>query len=539
MSGPATTSASGTANRSLRIVTLALLLSLIAALAAGVHLAGSGGAVRQRLRQRHLGSARGLAALMRLERLQVGVDPSVLGDDPPPVAGILTYGRGIARASGPLPSTTLARQAFPEGVGYDLVSIAIDPRDWDDPERGIFTNPFKRGLRWQRGVCLSLFEQGDLVAEATAGVCIHGDSSRAFAEKSLRILLRPRYGASVAAHDLLPGALGDTLVLFNDGREILYASPISYEILRRIGCDAPRARPVRVLLNGRLLQRVFFLMEHVGDSYVRERVGHDHFDRINLKDEEHGHYESVLRLLWQFQPRRLSSVAGHIDVAGAINWVVGILFTACADSRQGIAYRDQREDRWRWVAWDFDWAFHEWPLPLWPSPDVVHDLLVPRGDLRAMMFAILMRDDPEYRRRLLAKVSLALNHELTPRWLDGLVAKYRAIARTYGGATTARALASLDRVERFLQERPAKLRAELREVFEVGEDHQLVVEVAAGCRVRIDGYDYDRDYRGRYFSGQEVDVVAADGCKVVTAEGEPVAGPVEVGASMVLRVVRR
>ncbi|GAB4164115.1 MAG: hypothetical protein Fur0037_29380 [Planctomycetota bacterium] len=508
---------------------VAALLSLLVAV--GIADPGkTAGAARsgEFLRQAQIRSSRVLEVLARLGLLGVEPDPSVFerGGNSEARRGLLRYAVRPATVSR-LPSTEFARRGLPGEFSFDLVSVAVDPKDWSDPRVGLDANPLERGRRWERGACVSLFEQGRLVRETMAGIRIHGDRSRTREEKSLRLILTPAYGASARAEDLLPGARGESLVLHDDARQLCFVNPIAYEIAAALGCDVPRTRPVRVMLNGRMLETIYFLTEHLSRGLVAAMLGHRDFLFVNEKpwprDEPKPEaYASRCPSRDRTAPCTMAGASRGVDVGGVIDWLAAVLFCAPHDCRQGVAYLDLEGDRrWRWIAWDMDWSFQPWPMDLVegdPKPaSFTEDLRRPIGDLRSALFGALMADDPEFRARMLERVRVMLSHELRPERLEAILERYRDIASRFGGGE--RVFDSLDRIEVFVRERPERLLAELQRVFDLGPLYACSVRVPQGCGVLIDGFPYDRDWSGRFFAGQRLCLEARGGVRGFRAGG--------------------
>ena len=514
-----------------RVVQLGLVLSLLFGFAVLWHVANAGRErvmAADKVRATEIGNRRALDMLVRTGSFFATPDPAVFepARSPTPHHGILEF-TTRPQPDIELPSTRLARATLgDEAVAYDVLSLAIDPEDWDDPVHGIYTHPFERGRDWQRGACLSLFTAGRLVAESTVGLRIHGGRSRRKHEKSLRLALTPAYGATVTTADLLPGAIGESLVVHNDRRALRYANPIAYRLAALVGCEVPRTRPLRLLINGELLDYTYFLTEHLDDSHFSDKLGHRKFSRVDerVRPKPRRYYSHYIRPLRR-QPALMRDAEQHVDVGAAIDWLTAILFCAPYDSRQGIAWLDHLGDaRWRWVVWDMDWSFQPWPETVIGERivprSVTADLMQPHEDIRTGLFSKLMADDPAFRRRLLARVSRALNHELTQPRLDAVLADYDAIARLYGGKGRANDLAAVETIAAFVAARPERLRDELRAQFDLGRVRTCAVRVPAGQSVTIDGYAYDTDWSGRYFEGQLIRVRRVDGGRGFAVDGQ-------------------
>lgn len=523
-----------------KVIALVVLFGALVGFAVEQHASGQGtrGATAS---HEQLGSARVFAAADQLRELQVIINEAAASGREGSARGILGYTRRINHAPGPMPSTEAARPMLEQLANVDVISVSIDPRDWNG-EKGIYDNFLKRGKNSHRGACLSMFAKGKLVAETTVGVCIHGGSSRYRSNKSLRLMLRSSYGATADSSDLLPGALGDSLVVHSDLRDLPFCNPIAYELMRRLGCDVPLTRPVKLLVNGESMRNVYFLTEHLSDSYLEEKLGHRQFVR---NDERGGRSPVYAKRTWKIE-RSGATVADFedsVDCDDLISWIAGVLFCAPYDNRQGISYLDWNTMRWRWVVWDLDWSFQPWPTEMNGEPvsgaNVTEHMMHPWGDMRSTMFSCFMPKHGEFRKRMLARVSMMLNHELGPEWLSALVARYRTIASVYRGPNGHRE--ELDQIEEFMRARPAVMRSELVDLFGAGPVYTCSVRVPKAASVIVDGHIYDQDITCHYFAGQEVLIRAAKGCvlRVPGSANEITAFKFLMDRNMSFEVIRR
>lgn len=462
------------------------------------------------LAHQQLGSARTWAAADNFWDFEVRVDKDAVRGEGSR-RGLLRYSRSTNGAREVLPSTSVARAAAAANPGRDLLSIVLDPRDWKG-EHGIYTNYEDRGRGSHRGGCLSMFAGGALRAESFVGVCIHGGRSRRHSEKSLRVMFEPEFGSRIAVSDLLPGALGRSLVVHNDRRQLPFCNPIAYEILGRLGCDVPKYRPIRLMVNGELMQRIYFLTEHYSDSYFEEKLGHR---QLLINDERGGRSRIYAKLLRKIKRGRLDFVECRdlLDCDDVVRWLVGVLFCGCIDNRQGVAYLDFKDMKWRWVVWDLDWSFRPWSKTIGGKPSEYGNAVVYMrehfGDIRSTMFDCFVTEDADFRRQFLAEVSMALNHRLRPDWLRSVLGRYRKIAAEYLGPRRLRD--DLDAIEQFMVQRPELLRAELVDEIGAGPVFTCKVDVPAGGEVVVDGFRYREDVTFHYFSGQEIDIQAGAG----------------------------
>lgn len=465
-------------------------------------------------------------ALVRSGAVHLRARPEVFAADPPADVGVLELcPAGGAEAA--LPSTEMAAALARRHPEREFVSIAVDPRDLDDPLRGLRTHPFEKGGDWQRGACVTFFEGGEAVAASTVGLCVHGGTSRGRSRTSWRLLFQPAFGAGLRPAAILPGARGDNLVLHSDWRRQPFVNPIGYELLARQGCDAPRTRPVRVVLNGDLQPKIYFATERVDASYLRERFGDQRLQLVREHDDQEP--QSYVHLLNRVNaaPEFVAQHASRVmDTEAAASWLAGVLVLAPYDCKQGVAYRSARDRRWRWVCWDVDWGLGPWPTEVMgrvvKHRHVVEALLSPSRDLRLAWFQAVMRRESAGRARMLKEVRAALEHDDAAGWWRDTLARYRATARRLLGPGDASAAErrALDAIEDWVEARPEALRAELTEACELSPPRQIRVKVAAGCAVLVEGRRYERDWTGHAFDGERIELAAAAGAECFVG-GEP------------------
>lgn len=466
-------------------------------------------------------------ALVQSGAMKLHPRPEVFDESPPAEVGILEL-RAASAAGAVFPSTAMARELASAHPEREFVSIAVDPRDLDDPLQGIRAHPFEKGAGWQRSACVTFFESGEVVAETTAGIAVHGGTSRGRPRKSWRLLFRDAFGATAGGDAILPGGRGDSLVLHSDWRRQPFVNPIGYELLARLGCEVPKTRPVRVVINGALQPRIYFATERLDESHLRARCDGQRIQR--LREHDHQEPPSYMNLVNRIRTDP-AFARDHgpavMDTAAAERWLAGMLLLAPYDCKQGLAYRTEVDRRWRWVAWDVDWGLGPWPTVVVSKPvkhrDIVDMLRSPARDLRLAWFEAVMSEEDIGRARMLKRVRAALEHDGAADWWRETLSRYREFARRLlgPGDESSGELAALGQIEQWVRARPAALRAELAAAFGLSAPRRITVRVSPGCSVVVEGRRYERDWTGHAFDGERIELAAAAGAELVAA-GEPV-----------------
>ncbi|MDG1498957.1 MAG: CotH kinase family protein [Planctomycetota bacterium] len=437
----------------------------------------------------------------------------------------------------PITDSAAAAQPFLRG-GWAAVSVTVNPEDLHDPDTGIFANYEQR---WEVPAQLSYFDGKELIRKMDVGMRLHGNSTR-------RPEVRAKYGASVRLYTRANYGGGELpLQSIFDGQataasrlvirgESALSSALSFDIVREVGGDAPRMRPALYVLNGEL-QGVFSLSEHLTKDYWTEHLGHSDFSfyryRGNNSKADSSNYEDLHAWVARLKPGEvtMAKVSENVDLESYIRHMFPFLWCGTDDWAQGAAYlnRGPQHQLWRWVNWDMDRSFRfsneQDPenTEVWNKmcfdlilADLSNDPRAPqelkeanrvqREDVRSLVFAGLVRDDPMFRKLFAERAMGFMNHELNKGFLKRRFAYYRQFGGEGGISKRA-----LQNAELFLRKRADFFREDMARVF--GLDESFPVRVAAGAtseeqELIIDGRLEALPYLGYYFPGQTISVEA-------------------------------
>jgi hypothetical protein len=499
---------------------LALALGLVAAAGTGLVWRLAAPLVGGSAPARAVGSAELRAALAR---------SGLLALQPPAAAEIAAAaadgecpeyrvaGRPLAPAELP---ATLAAPWPARAEDAVLVSLWLDPCRLDR----LHADPGRRGRASEELGWVSVFEGGELRFASAVGVRLHGGAARKHPPFSYRLYFRGEHGVPGLPAPLLspeldaPVArvyLDESLDFDRDGRRWYFPGEVAYEIGRRLGAWTPRTRPVRFSLNG-AAPTLYVLGEHLGADYFARHFGHRDFELVRGKREAGDPTEAIWRreLDWlAAAPRPLTAerAARRYDLDRLTTWLTTVLFCATGDLYQDAMIRDRTGrlagGRWTWIHWDHDMSFRSprgstrfgrlkdlLPYLLWSGKPA--DVAPARELARRLIL-----EDPAFRRRLAERIVRALNHELTPGFLDALVDRQARLARELGAEDVVFA----DRLRAYFAARPAQLLAQVEEVLGFGPAAEVEV-VGPAAALRVDGHPIAAGYRGRYSVGLAVRV---------------------------------
>ena len=389
--------------------------------------------------------------------------------------------------------------------GLPTLSLVLDEPDLHDPARGILANVMEHGADWEREGSVSYFEDGRLRFATGVGVRVHGGGSRITSERQgFRLYFRRRYGATQVPPGVLFGSDAQPirrLVVHNDvrfdrhtGTNWHLANPLAYDIAEAVGAIAPDTQPVRFFLNGEYYG-VFVLTERIDERFFEAHWGHG---RVRLDQEK---FDELWAWVSATRPLTMEAVAARVDLENLTRWFLAVAFAGTRDAYQGPGqFEDRTKDdaEWFWVNWDMDQSFRNWDLDSYQyllerpgEPRKGRN----RAEPRPTLLTNLIAEDAGFREYYLRMVQHALNHVLTPAYLEERYRHYAEVAGTLDVADRT----YLPRLKEFLERRPAFFRLTTESWLNTGTSQRLAMNVPDGRVVIEDGARITGAYQGAYY----------------------------------------
>ncbi len=202
-------------------------------------------------------------------------------------------------------TATYSQTNEPLDYGLDVVSLVVDPFDLYDEKTGIYAYGLPDYVTsypyfganfwedWERDAHVQIFQSdGTLVVDQDTGVRIHGGYTRAFEQKSFRILARAAYGPDTLDYQFFPHESLDSyeiMVLEGVGdwcpthTENAFVSEVFRDAddLRFPTIDTEAWEPIVVYLNGEFWG-LYAYREKLDQHYIAAHHGadEDNLDRI-------------------------------------------------------------------------------------------------------------------------------------------------------------------------------------------------------------------------------------------------------------------
>lgn len=214
------------------------------------------------------------------------------------------------------------------------LSITLPEADFISNDRGIYKNPFDRGIEWEREASLEfLFTNGDHFQE-NMGVRIHGGASRGRDKKAFRIYFREEYGPKKLEYPLFGKEASDeidAIVLRCRGgqswvhsnathrsRAQMYRDQIARELQGEMGHLHVHGTQAHLYING-VYWGEYNVIEFLNQAYFADYLGgeKEDYEIWNHSGQEEGANDTWTDLH--------NYIAGGINTEAQYNYVKSIV----------------------------------------------------------------------------------------------------------------------------------------------------------------------------------------------------------------------
>lgn len=454
--------------------------------------------------------------------------------------------RARAYAEGRTPGPLVTRTyLIATDYALPVVSLTADPDDLFGFEHGLFALgpdvqeedawPFWNANWYTEGekpAHIEYFPDSSETGFALdVGIEVAGGWSRAMLKKSLDVKMRSDFGPGSVEYPIFPENDYDDYdgLVLRAGAEdrSRVANELVYKAHREFGMrvDMQAYRPVVLLINGQYWG-IYSLMERKDADFVANRHDVDDIDLISRWDGViEGSYEAYEAFTDFLNDSDITAdsvyaeIRKQISVSSLIDsWVLHV-YTNHGDENNIRYWRPRTSDgEWRWISYDFDW---------WTDVDA-HRLSEFAAQTDAGGYEILGRllQNRSFRDRFINRLADFLNSAGIPgnmeRLIDEAVADIsgeldRDLDRWSDWVDNSGPY-TYDRGEYewsvgwrrdFVRQRPAHLRAEMVDLFQLPGMANLEVDVAGSGRVEINDLEPSAfPWSGIYFQTVPVQVRA-------------------------------
>jgi hypothetical protein len=271
-------------------------------------------------------------------------------------------------------------KGYEDKDNYAKKNIKLDVKWWDYP-----ANYKKRGADTDRPVYFTYHKAGSNDGfSANAAARIHGNATRAYSQKSLRISFNNEDSGNTIEYPFFKNRIGksfNSIILRNSGNDwdrTLFGDALMQGLMEETGLDLQAYSPSVVFING----------EYWGIHNIRERISYGYFlsnygipeesvefidlNRKRGAKEEQG-FERLLDYVKEndlAQQEHYDYVKGQMEIENFIDYLIANIYFSNTDwpnnnvrcwrkKNSGIATGAPpgNDGRWRWLLFDTDYGF--------------------------------------------------------------------------------------------------------------------------------------------------------------------------------------
>jgi hypothetical protein len=295
---------------------------------------------------------------------------------------------------GLLPGKTATNTFF---IGYEsnlpVLSISLNPHDLWDWEEGIYVmgpnaepNSPHFGanfwMDWEKPIHVEYFDTlQQLGFELDADIVIHGGFSRAYPQKSLRILTSGKYDQDRISYQLYPDKdihEFKKIVLRNSGQDFNithFRDGIMHDLVKtNTHNDYQAYQPAIVFLNG-AYWGIHNMREKIDRFYINENFGVplDSVellrDNIKIVEGDYYHYMQMITYIksfWVVDSVKYDSICKLLDIENYSDYFITEMYYSNPDwPRHNTKYwrKSDATGRWRYILSDIDFGLGRYHSP--------------------------------------------------------------------------------------------------------------------------------------------------------------------------------
>lgn len=423
---------------------------------------------------------------------------------------------------------------FNKNYGLFMTGNKVDSSNWKLPDANF----------WKKteALCNTEFYESDgtLVMNQLSGFRIFGGMSRIFAQKSIALTARAKYGNKKFDFPVFGKKSPKKfkfLVLRNSGSDwgkSHFRDGLMTSLVSKWDIDIQAYRPAHVYINGKYWG-IYNIREKINRYYLSSHHGLNK-DSINLMEHKmnlkFGSSLSYFKMLRFIQAsdfrynKNLRALESMMDVDNFMNYQIAEIYCDNQDAGGNIKYwkPKRKNGKWRWILFDTDFGFglhnpdayrmntlaihtdpfsKSWPNPPW-STLILRKLL----------------DNAGFRQKFITRFCDHLNDSFSPAKVNKQINKFyqvllpeipRHLNRWHLSYSVWKEQVQI--MQLFAQERPLFMRIFLRDMFNPGKECLLHINQNQGGHILVNStIDIDStEFDGIYFSSLPIKLEAQAG----------------------------
>ncbi len=284
---------------------------------------------------------------------------------------------------------------------------------------------------WEREATIEYYKDDKKELEFSAGICVFGQYSKAYEQKSLALHLRDSYGEDEVTYPFFKGNSITTvtdLVLRAGGQDQRHAK-LRDAFCREVMEDYSKAstmdwQPVAVYINGKYWG-YFDLREKINESYLEshQNINPDAVDIVKGDSIElSGTKERYKALIAYMKSHNIKNaavydyVASQMDLDSYIDYLLTEIFFCNTDTGNIKFYRGyEKGDKFRWFVYDMDVSLSTASIN--GEFNSFYGLFEPKGHGSGYMFSTYLQrtlmTNPTFKKKFIDRYVYLLNNAFT------------------------------------------------------------------------------------------------------------------------------
>lgn len=447
-----------------------------------------------------------------------------------------------------------------ENTNLPIISLVTDPYNLFDADSGIYVHYEED---WERPAHIQFYDENkNLGFSESIGINIYGGYTRRFAQKSLAVKFKNKYGNNRLDYDLFPGfrlKKFKSFILRNSGNDFDQThirDAFMQTLIKDLDIEYLEYRPAVTYINGEYWG-IYNIREKINEHYLasRHNVDPDNIDLMegysayndDIRDPDgeyemwvgnleaiHGdtlHYKQLIDYL---NTEDLTTDAAYnfidnmIDIENCLLYYAAHVYYNSQDwpANNSKYWRVRSpEGKWRWIVYDLDFGFnlYEWnnegnsedhvdylfsgdpSQRPWSKP--VESTFIPRKIV----------ENPKIKNQFVNQVADLLNSNFkTDRVLNIMNNIKDHIANDINNHRNRFGIggdynSNINRMISFAQNRPSNLRNHVRNFFDSGLDGTITINSNSGGKIKINTIylnQGDLTWNGTYYAGVPIEIKA-------------------------------
>lgn len=356
------------------------------------------------------------------------------------------------------------KESMTERYNVPVFSLTTEKSNFFDFHTGIYIpgvnqrpndlrgtgNSFQSGKKWERPVHVEMFDpKGNLLWAQHAGVRIHGNTTRSYPQKTLRLYAREEYsGDSVFNYKFFDSRNIDqfeTILLRTANADIsntFFKDGLTHNLVKKLNIDYQAFTPAIVFLNGEYWG-IHNIRERQDEHYLKRYHGAKEgtYDLISISEKVSGFLEVVEGSLDEYNllldfirnhdlsiRENYDSAAAKIDIQNFIDYHIAQLFLANEDwpnANTKFWKSHQPGSKWKWMFFDCDRCFSDIDMDKinqFTGNKIENSLPDWATEVQRALFK-----SPDFRKHFFARFTYAMNNFFRPSQLMGEIERLERI----------------------------------------------------------------------------------------------------------------